>query len=374
MEHFVSFLLLLSWIGWSSAAGNEEPVSYGLDVSFPIQRRVSTNYPWLPHNLDPSLRVPLEFQDKPLQVLGNRMDMYVQHLKACRRAYPQNPQECDNYEYTRITMNRRQPQSMRNYTETGFLKIRAPDRVVELIQAFWEKNKDKRKEENWGVGNSYINSWEAPTYLVSVDDKGLRGSGAELKEQIWAAASAVIEEWVAEEIQPVSMYGVRVYTSGAVMLPHVDRLPLVASAIINVHQDLDEDWPTEVYDHSGRAHNVTLQPGDMLLFESHSVVHGHPFPLKGRSYASLFIHFEPTGHSYHHNETGFFLRHQDDGPTRHDIDRQYRESLENSIGGQSNTASKLPPYIFPASPEEENWRTFHPDGWQPVRMHNSVKV
>jgi hypothetical protein len=40
--------------------------------------------------------------------------------------------------------------------------------------------------------------------------------------------------------------------------PHsVDRLPLVASAILNVAQDVDEPWPTEIYDHQGRAHNVT---------------------------------------------------------------------------------------------------------------------
>lgn len=38
------------------------------------------------------------------------------------------------------------------------------------------------------------------------------------------------------------MYGIRVYPSGAVLATHVDRLPLVASAIINVDQDVDEPW------------------------------------------------------------------------------------------------------------------------------------
>ena len=33
----------------------------------------------------------------------------------------------------------------------------------------------------------------------------------------------------------------------------------------------------------------------MLLYESHSVIHGRPFPLKGRYFANIFIHFEPTG-------------------------------------------------------------------------------
>lgn len=34
-------------------------------------------------------------------------------------------------------------------------------------------------------------------------------------------------------------------------LPDSHRLPLVSSAIINVAQDVDEDWILEVYDHDG---------------------------------------------------------------------------------------------------------------------------
>jgi len=38
-----------------------------------------------------------------------------------------------------------------------------------------------------------------------------------------------------------------------------------------------------------------MKPGDMVLYESHSLIHGRPFPLKGRFFANIFIHFEPTG-------------------------------------------------------------------------------
>jgi hypothetical protein len=58
-----------------------------------------------------------------------------------------------------------------------------------------------------------------------------------------------------------SLYGVRVYYEGSVLAPHVDRLPLVSSAIINVAQDVDEPWPLEVIGHDGRAENVTMEPG-----------------------------------------------------------------------------------------------------------------
>jgi hypothetical protein len=53
-----------------------------------------------------------------------------------------------------------------------------------------------------------------------------------------------------------------------------DRLPLVSSAIINVAQDVDEPWPLEVIGHDGKAYNVTMEPGDLVLYESHSIIHG----------------------------------------------------------------------------------------------------
>ena len=76
----------------------------------------------------------------------------------------------------------------------------------------------------------------------------------------------------------------------------VDRMPLVTSCIINVDQDLEEPWPIEVYSHDGKAHNVTMAPGDMVLYESHTVPHGRPFPMRGSMYANLFVHFKPVHH------------------------------------------------------------------------------
>lgn len=240
-----------------SAAATENDVveeSYGIDVSFPIQRKASTNYPWLPHNIDPEHNpTPPLYIDIPIQPLGDRQSIYVKHLNACREREGYGS-KCDRYELDRMLMNLRQPQSVTNYTKVGFQKIRAPERVYKLVSNFWQHNHYKGKPEKWQAGNSYLNHWESETYLVSVDDKVLRGSGPKLKEEIWAAASATLEEWTSEELQPVSMYGIRVYGDGAIMLPHVDRLPLVASAMINVAQDVDEAWPFELYDHDGRAH------------------------------------------------------------------------------------------------------------------------
>ena len=53
-------------------------VNYGVDVSWPMHHsRVSTNYPWLPHNVDPENNpVPEEYIGMPLQPLGNRQQVF----------------------------------------------------------------------------------------------------------------------------------------------------------------------------------------------------------------------------------------------------------------------------------------------------------
>jgi prolyl 4-hydroxylase len=63
----------------------------------------------------------------------------------------------------------------------------------------------------------------------------------------------------------------------------------VSSCIINVAQDVDEPWPVEVYSHAGKAYNVTMEPGDMVLYESHTIPHGRPFPLNGKYFVSADI-------------------------------------------------------------------------------------
>jgi prolyl 4-hydroxylase len=130
--------------------------------------------------------------------------------------------------------------------------------------------------------------------MVSVDDESLTGGGPDLQQKIWDMAKKTVEEWTGQKLTPTSVYGIRSYKDGAILAPHVDRLPLISSMIINVDQDVDEDWPLEVYGHDGKAYNVTMKPGDMVLYESHSIIHGRPFPLKGRFYANIFVHFEPT--------------------------------------------------------------------------------
>jgi prolyl 4-hydroxylase len=288
-------------------------------------------------------------------ILHARQEVYEEYMKGCREKY--HPDYlCNSSEDGRIDMSADQPRSMQNYTDLGFKKIKTPPRVWKLIKDFWERNNPvdtihKQKPENWNSGNSYVNHWVSPTYMLSVEDTGLRGGGYKIKDAIWGAAKSTLEEWTGEDLQPCSLYGIRIYTEGAILATHVDRLPLVSSAIVNVAQDVEEPWPIEVIGHDGRAHNITMEPGDMVLYESHSVLHGRPFALKGKYYANIFIHFEPTGHS---------LRHADKVAAENDeysddVAKKYKKSIEKGHGGHENSANDLPSYIKKGSAAADKW-------------------
>lgn len=115
---------------------------------------------------------------------------------------------------------------------------------------------------------SSANHWASPSRIVNVENDHLRGGGKKLKQAIWDSAKSTISDWTQAELHDVSLYGIRIYTRGSILSSHVDRLPLVASAIICVAVDVDEPWPLEVISHDGRAYNVTMEPGDMVLCKS----------------------------------------------------------------------------------------------------------
>jgi len=271
---------------------------FGVDVSWPIHHgSISTNYAWLPHNLDPvNHATPKEYLGMPVQPLGDRSKVYQEFMSGCREFFGTRGSRCDATETERIKMNLDQPCRMTNYTELGFKKVRAPEEVFRLIEKFWHENRHNGKVEEWGTGYTYTNNWLVNSTMVSVEDSDMIGGGYDLKNQIWNMAQNTISEWVGRSLETTSLYGIRVYHEGAILATHVDRLPLVSSAIINVDQDpeMEVDWPLEVYGHDGKVYNISMKPGDMVMYESHSLLHGRPFALKGKYYANIFIHFEPV--------------------------------------------------------------------------------
>jgi prolyl 4-hydroxylase len=110
--------------------------------------------------------------------LGDRQSFYNDFIASCQKTFgDQGGRRCLSTEEDRIEMTLRQPQSMQNYTEVGFTKLRAPEKLFALIREFWERNKDNGKPEEWGIANTYTNNWQSASEMISVEDSGLRGGG-----------------------------------------------------------------------------------------------------------------------------------------------------------------------------------------------------
>jgi hypothetical protein len=91
----------------------DEPVKYGVDVSFPIQHAVaSDNYAWLPHNLDPNILIPNRYEDMAIQQLGDRETFYQDYINGCLEKFSKDGNRCIERELIRVATNLGQPQNI----------------------------------------------------------------------------------------------------------------------------------------------------------------------------------------------------------------------------------------------------------------------
>jgi len=105
----------------------------------------------------------------------------------------------------------------------------------------------------------------------------------------------MVEAWIGDYLEPTYVYGIREYRNGAKLKEHRDRLKThVAGVIINVDQDVNQDWPLVIDDHHYRQHQVLLKPGEMVFYESARLTHGRPDSFDGQRVANIFVHFKRT--------------------------------------------------------------------------------
>jgi hypothetical protein len=139
--------------------------SYGLDHSFPI------------HHV-------IEDRD------SHHHKRYVeQFLGACHRKH--DPSTCDLSELYRKYRNLHVPELKVNYTDTGYLKLKAPAAVSDAVMDLFEANKHKAVREQWTEGKTHTNHWDSPPSLLSWERGDVAYGGDEFRD--------VLEE----EIEPL---------------------------------------------------------------------------------------------------------------------------------------------------------------------------
>ncbi|CAM9512269.1 unnamed protein product [Pylaiella littoralis] len=197
----------------------------------------------------------------------------------------------DTWKYqdqSRMANNRVQPAALPRFTDVGFKKVTVPDDVWDMVKTYYEENKNTPKKEQWSKYNVFTNNVEAPSYMVNLPENG------NLKRDIFEGLRPILEEWCGVELVQTACYGVRVYTNTSWLSNHVDtKATHAVSVIMNVDQEVEEDWPLMIYDHAGNDYNITMKPRDLVLYESATCVHGRPSTFHGKFYANAFVHYKP---------------------------------------------------------------------------------
>lgn len=206
------------------ATGSESRSSYGLDYSFPAHHTIE--------NRD-----------------SHHHKRYVERfLGGCHRKHDQS--SCDLSEMYRKYRNLHIPELKTNYTDTGFLKLKAPAAVSDGLMDLFEANKHKAVKERWMEGKTHTNHWETPPSLLSWERPDAIYGGDELRDLLEEEIQPIMAKFVnsgsggtgkalgdskseegagadigegalyrRSQISPSGLYGIRIFKTGAVVAP-----------------------------------------------------------------------------------------------------------------------------------------------------------
>lgn len=173
------------------------------------------------------------------------------------------------------------------FTKTGFTTAKISKPLHKKIMAFYQGSiSDQRREFVDIITNDSEEKDKTPSSLLDMPD--------ELKKEIHDHLKIKLEEWAGIELEPTFVYGIRTYHNGTKLDIHRDRPNThIISCILNVYQDVEEDWPLQIEDHFYRKHEIIMEAGDLVFYEGSKLPHGREKPLKGRAFANIFCHFKP---------------------------------------------------------------------------------
>jgi prolyl 4-hydroxylase len=175
------------------------------------------------------------------------------------------------------------------FTREGFTKTDIPPALMQRLSAFYAAQRPaSRPEESDAIG-TFIRTEDrrVPSRMIELD--------VDLRASVSIELHPLLEAWATKPLKMTAVYGIREYQNGAILDMHIDRMEThIVSAILNVAQEVNTDWPLMIHDHFGGKHAVLLKPGEMLFYESARLKHGRPEPLNGARFANVFVHSMPA--------------------------------------------------------------------------------
>ena len=167
-----------------------------------------------------------------------------------------------------------------HFTSRGFEVMPTPPAVHDAIVAAFEARQADSTVE------------AADPRVLPTGEPELTPIG-ELGDWVAEELREIHESWSGQRLEHTATYGIRTYLKGQTLSRHCDRLNThVVSSVVHIDHD-GEPWPLVIEDHEGESHEIVLEPGQMLIYESASCPHARPQPFQGSHYSSVFVHFRP---------------------------------------------------------------------------------
>jgi prolyl 4-hydroxylase len=171
------------------------------------------------------------------------------------------------------------------YLGLGYKKARLPAQVHDRLVSHFRTNIERFRPER-AVDEIRTAARDTIPTLVFEDHV----FNAQLAEEL----RPLHEAWAGVPLALSHCYGIRCYQRGTFLYNHVDRQPHLVSSTICVDHALDSPWPLSIVSLDGQVSQISMEPGELVLYEGTRLAHGRPYPMDGEFYAGIFVHYYPV--------------------------------------------------------------------------------
>ena len=170
----------------------------------------------------------------------------------------------------------------------GFEKVRLQLDCIDNIRVWMKENETQFIEEIGAKSDIEKN--------IKSNILDINSAPPQLRSDLLNQMKELLTKWInyKSTLQHVATYGIREYTRSSSLGNHYDKKNThVISAIIHLEDKSDKQWPLYIEDHNYKAHQVTMEYGDVVFYESTTCFHGWPTEFEGESHRNMYIHFRP---------------------------------------------------------------------------------
>jgi prolyl 4-hydroxylase len=174
------------------------------------------------------------------------------------------------------------------FHHTGFEKFSLKLECIDNIKTWMKENEEHFVPETAAKGEVEQN--------IKSNILDINKAPPKLRADLLNEMQERLTKWIGykSKLHHVSTYGIREYTRGSTLGNHYDKKNThVISAIIHLEDKSDKPWELYIEDHHYRPHQVTMEYGDVIFYESTTCLHGRPTPFEGDSHRNMYIHFTP---------------------------------------------------------------------------------